>query len=297
ALDMTWKKVLFYFFIVLFSAATGGGIVGYYAYEKYYRPMDLDLWKTRNALAESHAQLQAIYPEYEHAKQFADSLQTFIPLQSGLNYPMESERQYYYHDKMFNIIYDTKRYLEQKRRKQESHFLELVDHVMPHEKHLRMILDSIGVKTNDTLHLEKNAQAIMDFVQCIPYQSENRAYTKMPLETLYEGGGDCEDLAVLAYSLLTTAGIEAVLVVPTRTIASIDHATVAIHGNFTGQYIEHNQKRFFIAESAGTTDARKPKRFKIGRAEKYNISLVLGDSLEVAKHEVDWIIKEKLRTR
>jgi len=59
---------------------------------------------------------------------------------------------------------------------------------------------------------------VMSFVQYLPYESDNIKYggdyPKYPIETLVDGGGDCEDTSYLAVSLLRALGVNSVLLNP-----------------------------------------------------------------------------------
>lgn len=59
-----------------------------------------------------------------------------------------------------------------------------------------------------------------------------REYVKYPIQTLYEGKGDCEDSALVLYSLLTTMGYDCRFVVAVPSTGGTCHAGVLIKGNF-----------------------------------------------------------------
>ncbi|MHA1131376.1 MAG: transglutaminase domain-containing protein [Candidatus Helarchaeota archaeon] len=52
-----------------------------------------------------------------------------------------------------------------------------------------------------------------EFVACMHYISEGCEFPKYPIETLVEGGGDCEDHAILYASLMKALGFQIVLLV------------------------------------------------------------------------------------
>lgn len=95
----------------------------------------------------------------------------------------------------------------------------------------------------------KLADYIVAFAQgSIPYTNdpENNGldYPKYPIETLLEYGGDCEDKAILATSLLQKFGFEAVLVhVPGHMMAAVNL------NNGNGSYYEHNGKKYYCIEA------------------------------------------------
>jgi transglutaminase-like putative cysteine protease len=100
---------------------------------------------------------------------------------------------------------------------------------------------------------EEAAHAIMNFVRKTDYvkdgeldgystdQVKDRPY--FPLEVLCRGKDDCEGTSTLASSLLWAAGIENVLV------GLPGHEMVAIKGDFSGNYIEIAQEKFYLTET------------------------------------------------
>ena len=60
---------------------------------------------------------------------------------------------------------------------------------------------------------EVSIQSVRSFIyDNITYESEDGEYPKFPVETLYEGSGDCEDIAILGASLLSIHGYNVSLV-------------------------------------------------------------------------------------
>ena len=72
-------------------------------------------------------------------------------------------------------------------------------------------------------------------------------YGRYPVETLVEGGGDCEDTAILLGKLLETLGYDVVLVrLP-------DHMAIGIREDegYVGTYYTHNDIKYFYLETTG----------------------------------------------
>ena len=90
------------------------------------------------------------------------------------------------------------------------------------------------------------------FVQSMPYTVDSVTspfdeYPRYPAETLIDGGGDCEDTAILLASLLDSMGFGVVL------IRLPDHMAIGVMGgeNTTGSYWEYGGDKYFYVE---TTD-------------------------------------------
>lgn len=88
------------------------------------------------------------------------------------------------------------------------------------------------------------------FVQYLPYMSDRETtpyleYPKFPIETLVDGGGDCEDTAILFATLVLAMGYDAVL------IFFFTHMGVGVAGDFSGTYYEHEGVEYFYCETTG----------------------------------------------
>jgi transglutaminase-like putative cysteine protease len=74
----------------------------------------------------------------------------------------------------------------------------------------------------DETDQELIAKKILRFVQSLRYETDLDSFSKYPLETLVDASGDCEDLAILAATMMKINGIETAL------IAYPDHVQVGI---------------------------------------------------------------------
>lgn len=102
---------------------------------------------------------------------------------------------------------------------------------------------------------EDKAKKILDFVHSIEYKTDGRySYTKYPIETVFEGSGDCEDLSVLFMSLSKAAKIDYIktVFIPNSTNNTY-HIAPAIAGDFTGAYIEYKNIKYYFAETTHRT--------------------------------------------
>jgi hypothetical protein len=93
---------------------------------------------------------------------------------------------------------------------------------------------------------------VVDFIQSLEYQSETGEYPKYPIETLHDGGGDCEDTSILLASILDKMGIDCVLLSPPGHMS----VGLAITG-LSGHHYLWAGKKYFYVETTG-------KNWKIG---------------------------------
>jgi len=118
------------------------------------------------------------------------------------------------------------------------------------------IKNSLGFGAND----ERVIAAILSFVQdkCdglgglhYQYDPSQMEYPKYPVETLVDGGGDCEDLSILFASLVESIGYQAVLImIPdvSHMIAGIALSSAPAHNNGTVYYLDVGSTRYYTCE-------------------------------------------------
>ncbi|MCW3994671.1 MAG: hypothetical protein NWE98_00795 [Candidatus Bathyarchaeota archaeon] len=99
---------------------------------------------------------------------------------------------------------------------------------------------------------------VLAFVQSLPYTSDSVTtghdeYPRFPIETLVDGGGDCEDTSILFATLTLIMGYGTVYINPP------DHYAVGILGNnLSGTYWTYSNKTYYYCETTGDG-------FKIGQ--------------------------------
>jgi len=120
---------------------------------------------------------------------------------------------------------------------------------------------------------------ILKFVQYLPYiyDAPDQGYVRHPLETLVEGGGDCEDTSVLAARLMRSAGSEGypvvLLLVDTNGDGEEDHMMVGVSvAGASGDFYEVNGTKYYVCETTSTTYGVgfKPSNYRITRAISVN---------------------------
>ncbi len=109
----------------------------------------------------------------------------------------------------------------------------------------------------------------MMFVQSLPYITDSVSegydeYPRYPFETLYHGGGDCEDSSILLAALLTDMGYGAAL------LELPGHMAVGVKGSedLPGSYYEYSGTRYYYLETtdSGWDVGEIPSEFEDERA-------------------------------
>ena len=113
----------------------------------------------------------------------------------------------------------------------------------------------------------QRANYVLAFVQIgIPYAYDKdtkgvNEYWKYPIETLYDGKGDCEDTSILYAAIMKAMGYKVALLVYD------DHAAAAIHlTNGSGTYYEKNGLKYYYCETtnSGWTVGQIPDKYDEG---------------------------------
>ena len=95
------------------------------------------------------------------------------------------------------------------------------------------------------------ASFALAFVQSLPYKLDALTTPfddawRAPLQTLIDREIDCEDSSILYSSLLSGLGINnALIIVPS-------HMLVGVEGQFSGAFLRHDRKKYYLAETTGT---------------------------------------------
>lgn len=125
-----------------------------------------------------------------------------------------------------------------------------------------------GVKANYTD--ADNMGNVISFVQSLQYVSDRESkrekeYARFPVETLVDGEGDCEDMAILAAAILHEMGYGVLLVILP------DHMALAVDCDESceGIYYEYGGRRYFYLEvtSAGWSVGQIPQEFRNSQAQ------------------------------
>lgn len=115
-----------------------------------------------------------------------------------------------------------------------------------------------------------NMGNVISFVQSLRYVTDTdskgaQEYVRFPLETLVDGVGDCEDMAILAATILHEMGYDVMLVILP------DHMALAVACNerHEGTYYEYENRRYYYLEvtNTGWDIGQIPKEFRSSQAK------------------------------
>lgn len=92
---------------------------------------------------------------------------------------------------------------------------------------------------------------VLSFVQSLPYTLDDVTtgydeFRRYAIETLIEGGGDCEDTTILVGAILRGLGEKTAL------IFTPGHIALGVSGNFSGASVTHNGTTYYYCETTGT---------------------------------------------
>jgi predicted transglutaminase-like cysteine proteinase len=96
------------------------------------------------------------------------------------------------------------------------------------------------------------------FVQSLDYTYDNETtgfdeYPRYPIETLVDGGGDCEDTAILTASLIHTMGYGVVLLRISDLFDNTGHMAVGVNigDSIAGSYYDYQSEKYYYLETTG----------------------------------------------
>jgi hypothetical protein len=95
------------------------------------------------------------------------------------------------------------------------------------------------------------------FVQSLPYTYDISTgldeYPRYPIETLVDGGGDCEDTSILMASILRSLGYGVILLIFEPTADISGHVAVGVAGGegVYGTYWEYKGRKYYYLETTG----------------------------------------------
>ena len=92
---------------------------------------------------------------------------------------------------------------------------------------------------------------VLSFVQSLPYTLDDVTtsydeFRRYAIETLIEGGGDCEDTTILMAAILRGLGESVAL------IFTPGHIALGVSGNFTGTAFSYQGTKYYYCETTGT---------------------------------------------
>uniref|UniRef100_A0A7C2FDK6 Transglutaminase-like domain-containing protein n=1 Tax=Thermosphaera aggregans TaxID=54254 RepID=A0A7C2FDK6_9CREN len=139
------------------------------------------------------------------------------------------------------------------------------------------------------------ANFILAFVQSLPYVPDDVStpydeFPKFPLETLIEGGGDCEDTSILYATLLKIIGYDVILVSPPghMMVGVAEYHDQPLTG---GWYVEFNGIRYYLAETTGEgwRVGEAPEEF---RGITVKVAAITGEQLRPKPVDIPKLMEE-----
>ena len=106
-------------------------------------------------------------------------------------------------------------------------------------------------KQNRNWKRQDHVDFVLSFVQSLPYTLDDVTtgydeFRRYAVETLIEGGGDCEDTTILVAAILRGLGEKTAL------IFTPGHIAIGVSGDFTGSSLTYNGTKYFYCETTGT---------------------------------------------
>ena len=106
-------------------------------------------------------------------------------------------------------------------------------------------------KRNTNWSHQDRVDFVLSFVQSLPYTLDDVTtgydeFRRYAIETLVEGGGDCEDMTILVASILRGLGESVAL------IFTPGHIALGVSGNFTGSRFSYQGMEYYYCETTGT---------------------------------------------
>ena len=106
-------------------------------------------------------------------------------------------------------------------------------------------------KQNRSWNRQDHVDFVLSFVQSLPYTLDDVTtgydeFRRYAVETLIEGGGDCEDTTILVAAILRGLGEKTAL------ILTPGHIAIGVSGDFTGSSLTYNGVKYFYCETTGT---------------------------------------------
>jgi hypothetical protein len=125
-----------------------------------------------------------------------------------------------------------------------------VTHPLDDEYISTIISEFDGIAAGEGYDDVQVVELVVAFVQSLPYTSDDVTtgfdeYARYPLETLVDGGGDCEDTSILTSAFLDGMGYGAVL------FNLPGHVGVGVDVDHFGSYWTYEDVKYFYVETTG----------------------------------------------
>ncbi len=154
---------------------------------------------------------------------------------------------------------------------------QYLNYVKPNDRTVKAVSEILKFYVETAGYLSYDEVSfVLAFVQEMPYTSDEESkgdnYPRYPVETLLEGGGDCEDTSALFASIMGSPSFNygaALLIID-------DHMAVGIRGNegVGGTYFQKGTKRYYYCETTG-------KGYAIGEVPDQYVGAEIKELLEL----------------
>ena len=144
----------------------------------------------------------------------------------------------------------TRNYKRQRQRQYNFDYLPPI--VQEGTKSLQDLIREFNRVMPRTWNEERKVNFVLSFVHALPYTPDDVTtgydeYYKYAIETLVEGGGDCEDTSVFFASLLSGLNLKVAL------IWFPGHIAVGVKGNFRGTFFTYGNSKYYYCETTATS--------------------------------------------
>ncbi len=211
-----------------------------------------ELMSEYEALTEQYEQLQSEYEtllsDYEAAFGGLDISPESIPVLEKL-YTWEWDGV----ERSITItvpeqLYD---YYSEKERYQTMDYRGYLLHPVDDQYIEALVYEFNLIQVNEGLSEENKTDLVISFIQSMEYvlDADSKGlteYPRFPVETLVDGGGDCEDTSILMASLLDCMGYNVSL------ILMPDHLAVGVEVNATGVHWVYDNVTYYYLETTAT---------------------------------------------
>jgi archaellum component FlaC len=145
-------------------------------------------------------------------------------------------------------LYD---YYSEKERYQTTDYRGYVLHPVDDQYIEALVYEFNLIQVNEGLSEENKTDLVISFIQSMEYvlDADSKGlteYPRFPVETLVDGGGDCEDTSILMASLLDCMGYNVSL------ILMPDHLAVGVEVNATGVHWVYDNVTYYYLETTAT---------------------------------------------
>lgn len=205
---------------------------------------EVDVLKTNPLIADTDA--DGVSDSYDaHPTDFLGTVSGTRLIRRDYEWAYPVERTW-----VWTVYLPQETYISYAKRERLSHWSDWSEYTEdPIIKDLASGLDRFAVQAGFDYY--ETANFVLAFVQKLPYTEDNVTtgadeFPRYPIETLVDGGGDCEDTSFLAAGILRQMGYDVVLLILPG------HMAVGVQGwDYLGSYYLENDTKYYYCETTG----------------------------------------------